>query len=288
MMQLIARIYRRVLDLLYLPLFLSRFLSREVGWEYNVSLVDKIRLLARILRNVRKIPAETSWREHVLMAENILSIPASIAGVVVECGCFKGASTASLSLVCSLTGRKLVVFDSFRGLPNPSDTDRVHHVPHLGEMHTYREGAFRGELEEVKSNLAAYGCAQVCELVPGFFEETLPEFSRECAFVFLDVDLRQSLETCLTYLWPLLQDGCRLFTHEAHHLEVAQVFFDKEWWRNLGSPPPGLIGAVHSVYFSAGFKSALGYTTKGLDSLDWYTKLQGNDATDTALCRNGT
>lgn len=277
----LARIYRRILDVLYLPVFLSGLLSREVGQEYGVTLVDKIRLLIRIYRNVKKIPSATSWWEHVLMAEHILRIPATTEGVVVECGCFKGASTASLSLICSLTNRKLIAFDSFQGLPEPSDSDRIHHLPQLGESHIYSKGVFRGEMEEVKRNLEAYGCAQVCELVPGYFEETLPRFSQECAFVFLDVDLRQSLETCLTYLWPLLQDGCRLFTHEAHHREVAQLFFDREWWSNaVGSPPPGLIGAVHRLSFNASFDGAIGYTIKGLESLGWNIKPQEHEAAE--------
>ena len=38
-------------------------------------------------------------------------------GVVVECGCFLGGSTANLSLVCEVVGRELIVYDSFEGLP---------------------------------------------------------------------------------------------------------------------------------------------------------------------------
>jgi len=275
MTRLLARIYLKILDVLYLPVFLSGFLSKEAGQEYNVSIVDKIKLLVRIRRNIKKIPGETSWWEHVLMAENILRIPPSTEGVVVECGCFKGASTASLSLACSLTSRRLIVFDSFRGLPEPSDADRVHYLPGLGESHVYSKGAFRAEIEEVKGNLAAYGCAQVCELVPGYFEETLPGFFEKCAFVFLDVDLRQSLETCLTYLWPLLHDGCKLFTHEAHHLEIAQLFFDKEWWSRIGSSPPGLVGVTSRLSSNTSFRGAIGYTIKGLESLDWNVNPQG-------------
>jgi hypothetical protein len=134
-------------------------------------------------------------------------------------------------------------------------------------------------MEEVKTNLETYGCAQVCELVPGYFEETLPEFSKKCAFIFLDVDLRQSLETCLRYLWPLLQDGCKLLAHEAHHLEIAQLFFDGEWWKNIDSSPPGLVGIVDRVSHSTSFGGALGYTVKSLESLEWDVRPQDSAAT---------
>ena len=45
-------------------------------------------------------------------------------GVVVECGCFMGGSTANLSLVCGIVGRGLIVYDSFEGLPRPTPGDR--------------------------------------------------------------------------------------------------------------------------------------------------------------------
>jgi hypothetical protein len=260
-------VYRRALNVLHLPLFLSGFLSAEAGRDYGVGVAQKLRLLTRFGRNVRRIQSETSWWEHVLLAERILRIPAAVPGVVVECGCFKGASTASLSLVCSLTGRRLIVFDSFQGLPQPAEADSIHHVPHLGESHAYRKGDFRAGVQEVEGNIEAYGALQACELIPGYFEDTLPAFGERCVFAFLDVDLRDSLETCLTYLWPLLQDGCELYSHEAHHLEIAQVFFDDRWWRRLGFSAPGLIGAGSGLSYNASRWSAIGYTIKGAASL---------------------
>jgi hypothetical protein len=45
-------------------------------------------------------------------------------GVVVECGIWKGAWAANLSLVCRIVGRQLHIYDSFRGLPAPQEGDR--------------------------------------------------------------------------------------------------------------------------------------------------------------------
>jgi O-methyltransferase len=263
----ILKLYWLVLNVACAPFFLRKFFQAKVGCDYNVRLLDKIRLLVSIMRNVRKIPGATSWWEHLLLVETVLSIPPLTKGVVVECGCFNGSSTASLSLACSLTGRKLKVFDSFEGLPDPLAIDVLHHLPHYGEIHHYVKGTFRASVESVKRNLERFGCLDACDLVPGFFDETLPSFSEECALVFLDVDLRSSLETCLRYLFPLLQEGCKLFTHEAHHLEIAQVFFDSGWWaKNVGSTAPGLIGAGTGLAFNASFGSAIGYTIKELQS----------------------
>ncbi|MEW5924323.1 MAG: hypothetical protein AB1746_10080, partial [Candidatus Zixiibacteriota bacterium] len=67
------------------------------------------------------VPSQTTPADGLMLAEALLSIDAS--GAVVECGCFSGASTAKLSILCHMTGRKLHVFDSFEGLPESASGD---------------------------------------------------------------------------------------------------------------------------------------------------------------------
>jgi O-methyltransferase len=71
--------------------------------------------------------------------------------------------------------------------------------------------------------------------------------------VFTDVDLVDSLEPCVQHLWPLLAAGCRFYTHEATHMEIASVFFDTQWWlSHINEPSPGLVGPVpDSAFFLA-------------------------------------
>ena len=70
-------------------------------------------------RNARHVMTYSTLQQHVLMADAILRVPASVQGDVVECGCFCGGSTMNLSLACAAAGRKLWVCDSFAGLPEP-------------------------------------------------------------------------------------------------------------------------------------------------------------------------
>jgi O-methyltransferase len=278
---LIFRFWRILVTTLSLPIILIGYFDAETGREFGVSLFTKIWLIQKMGRNRRKIVTASHFLEHLIMATQILRVPRSVPGSVVECGSFKGGSAANLSLVCDLCDRKLEVFDSFAGLPEPSDDDKKHILVNSGEIHSYEQGAFRGALPEVQRNISKYGKISACHFNVGYFEETLPNFSQPCVLAFLDVDLTDSLETCLTYLWPLLQDGCCLFTHEAHHMEIAAFFFQEEWWRSkMHCPAPGLIGAgtgLGLIPNPGGFRSCLGYAVKNPNTqgFDLNPQLQG-------------
>ncbi|MDO8524139.1 MAG: TylF/MycF/NovP-related O-methyltransferase [bacterium] len=259
--------YRKFVQLLFLPIFLKPFFKKEVGAEYGVGFSKKCKLLLQIYRIKRNVQTASSPYEHVQMVTEILKTPRAQEGRVAECGCYKGGSTCSLSLACSLTGRKLIIFDSFCGLPDPAPDDKVHHCPHINKTPVYAKGDYSGSLEEVKNNIKKYGCIDVCEFVEGYYEQTMPGFAAnfkgKFVFIFLDVDLRNSLEDCIRFLWPFLQNGCMLFTHEAPHLEMSALFFDQAWWRNnFQSNIPGLIGAGSGTAFHPSFGTPIGYTIK--------------------------
>ena len=248
-------------------MLLEPLLRPSTGRAHGVGLLQKLVLLARMLRNTRNVPTLSHFYEHVAMATAILQIPSSVEGCVVECGTYMGGSTANLSLACALTGRRLEVFDSFEGLPAPDARDRVR-VLGRGEAE-YAEGAYAASLEDVRANVTRWGRVDVCNFHRGFFEETMPGFSLPCAMAFLDVDLRGSAETCLKSLWPLLAAECRLYTHEAEELHMAALFFDSPWWREqLGTEAPGLAGAGSGLGLVpewGAFVSELGFTIKRQD-----------------------
>ena len=275
---ILLRFWRMSVTLLSLPIILLGYLQAETGREFGVSLPTKIRLIYKMARNNRRILTASHFIEHLIMATQILRVPRAVEGCVVECGSFKGGSAANLSLICDLCDRKLQIFDSFAGLPEPSDTDRSHLLVDLHEVHSYGKGAYRGALQEVQDNISKSGKISACNFNVGYFDQTLPHFSQKCVLVFLDVDLVDSLETCFTYLWPLLQDGCYLFTHEAHHLEIASFFFNEEWWRTkMHCRAPGLIGAGTGLGLlpsPGGFKSALGYTVKNPNAQEFHLSPQ--------------
>ena len=83
------------------------------------------------------------------MALKILEMPPSTPGCVMECGTWKGGSATNLSLVCKIAGRKLLIYDSFEGLPAGTPGDR--------EAPFYKPGDYAGSLGEVKKNIERYG-----------------------------------------------------------------------------------------------------------------------------------
>src|SRR5580692_12418554 len=164
-----ARIYWRFVLLASMPFLLADYFSRAVGREYGVGFWKKLRIALHMRANGRRVPTASSYIEHLVMATEILKVPKSVLVVVVECGCYEGGSTANLSLICGAAGRRLVVFDSFRGLPEPRPEDTRHTVHGQREIHRYAEGYWSGSLVEVRKNVALCGDLSVCEFRPGFF-----------------------------------------------------------------------------------------------------------------------
>lgn len=231
------RILRRAIFVLSVPYaILAITTSRALQPRYRMNVVRRFGLGLRMFWNTLRVPTGTTYKAHLAMAVKLLELPPEQTGDVVECGTWKGGSAANLSLVCRIVGRRLRVFDSFQGLPEGRAGDR--------EARFYRAGDYRGTLEEVKRNIARYGAIEVCDFVPGWFEDTLPRLDSDVVLGFVDVDLEASLHTCVRYLWPRLTDGGYLFTDEAVGTDYVALFFSERWWRTyFDRTPPGLIGA---------------------------------------------
>ncbi|MFC1491327.1 TylF/MycF/NovP-related O-methyltransferase [Nitrospinota bacterium] len=222
---------------------IASFLRSNSGNQYGISKFRKLHLVLKIFRNSRLKILESSFVENLVLVDSILSIPPSQEGYVGEFGCYKGISSANLSLACSLTQRQLLVFDSFGGLPSPQK--EVLQIA-TGKPLEYSKGDFSAGLEEVKSNINRYGCLEICDFVEGFFKDTLPlrPQNEKFAMIFEDADLPESIGDVLINAYPKLCAGGKFFSHEARDLEAAALFFDEEFWnRNLGEKAPGLVGA---------------------------------------------
>lgn len=250
--------------LIALPTLLRFVFDKRIGGAYGVGVRKKLELVRAFRRNATSIEVLSAGVEHIELAGAILRIPPGVPGDVIECGCYVGGSSTNLSLTCALVGRRLVICDSFEGLPEPSEDDREHVSPHIGYTDVYYKGRFAASLDTVKDNIGRFGDLSVCDFVVGFFEHTLPGLDRPIAMGFLDVDFVDSLKPCITGIWPNLHEDSRLYVHEARSLSLVSVFFDVGWWReNLGIGAPGFIGAGSGLPLTSG-GSELGYAQKGV------------------------
>jgi hypothetical protein len=233
-----AMLIHRAVSLPSTVLFL--FIGRSIPSAYGMTWPRRFGLALRMYRNTKRVRTATSYKSHLAMAVKLFEIPPDVPGDVVECGCFRGGSTANLSLVCEIVGRKLIVYDSFEGLPAPQPGDRY--------ATDSTEGYLSATLEEVRGNVARLGAVGCCEFRKGWFEDTLPSHDTPIVLTFLDVDYQASLRDCVLNLWPHLTDRGYLFIDEYMVLDYGALFFSEKFWnRYFDRPPPGMIGIGSGV-----------------------------------------
>lgn len=206
--------------------------------------LTRANVVLRIFNTRRKNKglSSSTFGEQLVLVDAILNIPPDKQGVVAEFGCFKGISTVAISIAAKYAGRRVVVFDSFEGLPEPKE---IVHQMVSGAVIDYQKGAYAGTLEEVRSVVSKYGEVEQVEFVRGFFCDTLiirpPE--EKYVLIFEDADLIESVRDILEHAWPRLREGCIFFCHEALDLEVTKLFFNDAYWSKLhGQKSPGLAG----------------------------------------------
>lgn len=210
--------------------------SKAINKSYKISCFRKVILGITMLRNYFFIKTGTSFKTHLSMALKILEIPPTIHGDIIECGTWKGGSAANLSLVCKIVGRKLIIYDSFEGLPVLDPDDR--------ESKFYHQGDYFGSLDEVKKNINKYGEIGCCEFRKGWFNDTLPLHDSPIVLAFLDVDLEASIDVCVRSLWPYLTETGYIFIDEVVGLNYCALFYSEKFWdKYFQRVPPGLIGA---------------------------------------------
>ena len=241
---------------LYYAVLAFCFVIAGPGRAYGVGPLRRLRLAYRIFLAATARDAATLPTEQLYLVHRVLSLPPSLQGDVAEFGCFKGRTSAILSLACSWSGRKLVIFDSFEGLP---ETTHASEDALNATSFQYEAGQYHGALEEVRERIRNDGDLAVCMFVRGYFEQTLPMREGDrWALIFEDADLPSSVETILRYAWRDLAPGSFLLSHEARDPAVVKLFFDETWWQtHHGTAAPGFTGS------NIGLPLAIGRTYGG-------------------------
>jgi O-methyltransferase len=208
-------------------------------YPIDISLRERLAVVARFVAITNHVRTYHTQAEMLRVVDRILRLAGRPDLTVVEAGSGKGGGTAKLSLVARRAGGRLVVFDSFRGIP---PNDEVHRNVH-GRRVEFRAGAFRGRLPSVCRTVARFGAPEVCEFRKGWFADTLPAWDGHVDVALLDVDLLSSTRTCLTHLVPRLRPGGVVLTQDGHLEAVVALLGDARFWRDeVGVEPPSIAG----------------------------------------------
>ena len=208
-------------------------------YPIHLPLLERVRLLRRLVQTTNAVRCYHTQVEILSVIDAILALAGRDGLTVVEAGAGKGASTAKLSLATARAGGRLVVFDSFRGLPRNDER----HVRLDGSPVVFRAGAFPGRLPSVTRVVARFGAPRVCEFRKGWFEETMPLFVGHVDVALLDVDLLASTRTCLAHLFPRVREGGVVFTQDGHQRAIVDLLASEKFWREeVGVPVPAIEG----------------------------------------------
>ena len=135
-----------------------------------------------------------------------------LPGDVCEFGIAQGATSALLANEIRDTDKLLWLFDSFEGLPKPTEKDAlIHDIFGLGTIEKY-QGTMAYGVNEVMERLGAisYPPSRV-KIVPGFIENTISgaELPARVCFAYVDFDFYEPILIALDYLHEhLCKGGC--------------------------------------------------------------------------------
>ena len=228
----------------------TRQISREArklatGWQWRLGYIVGTPIpahfdddLATTIRAVRRKTLTSAARIAALCDSVEYVVRNGIEGDVVECGVWKGGSMMAAALTLMRLGesdRDLHLFDTFRGMPEPSPEDV--RSPYDGySPHKRWRRHFRSEREwagvpaaDVRRSLEGTGYpSERIRCIEGMVEKTIPDQAPEkIAVLRLDTDWYASTKHELEHLYPRLSQGGVLIVDDYGHYDGARKAVDE-------------------------------------------------------------
>lgn len=183
--------------------------------SYNKKLED-FKLVKQILNR-----SQLTGNEAHQILTTVRNICNKKSGNLAEVGVFKGGTA---KLICeSKKSNQLYLFDTFEGLPKPSNQDTPN---------KFKESQFNETSEEEVSNyLKDY---HNITILKGMFPKSIPQYlyEKEFIFVHLDVDLYQSTFDCLEFFYPRMEKGGIIISHDYFHENKGVRDAFKEYFKD--------------------------------------------------------
>jgi O-methyltransferase len=188
--------------------------------------------LASLVEDVRPYTMVSEDSLLSLAAQVTACLAENVPGDFVECGTWRGGASflmAKLLDNAKAYDRQVWMFDSFEGLPPPTDVDGDKAEQYSrGETDRYFDNC-SASIEDVQGTIAKLNIKRAIP-VKGWFNETLPRYGPtigQIALLRLDGDWYESIKICLDELYRFVApggyivfddytywDGCAMAVHE--------------------------------------------------------------------------
>ena len=220
---------------------------RSVGMEVNATglktaveacgFPDIEPWVAQIIERVRSFTMTSSERISALCHAVRYVAKNRIPGDIVECGVWRGGSMMAAALTLQAEqdiSRTLHLFDTFAGMPPPSEIDRAAQSGRsagslLEEADRSSKLWALASIDDVRANLEFTNYpAHRIRFIRGKVEDTIPrEAPQEIAILRLDTDWYESTRHELIHLYPKLSIGGILIVDDYGHWEGARKAVDE-------------------------------------------------------------
>jgi len=196
--------------------------ARSLGPSGLRSLPDSVRMV-RLAHRLRRYTALFPLRLCNLYRLSREIDRLSVPGDVVECGVYNGGSAALMASICtrSSADRKIWLFDSFEGLPQPTEKDGQKARDCCWWCH--------GDLSMVRGVFDKLGIPEPrTRIVKGWFHETFPRVDiPEIALLHIDADWYESVKLCFERFYDRVRPGGFIVIDDYGHWEGARRATDE-------------------------------------------------------------
>jgi hypothetical protein len=167
----------------------------------------------------------------------------NIEGDIVECGVWKGGSMMAVAetlLRAGDTSRSLYLFDTFEGMPPPTENDvdidgvTAGSLLDRSDKESDESVWCRATLDVVKKALGSTGYpSEKIHFIKGMVEKNIPHFAPEkIALLRLDTDWYESTKHEIEHLFPRLSRGGVLIIDDYGHWQGARKAVDEYLEKN--------------------------------------------------------
>lgn len=191
-----------------------------------------------VFHAAREYTMSSSSRMYALYKAVHYVLDAGIPGDFVECGTWRGGSVMVIALTLLQRGvsdRTIHVFDTFEGMPPPSEQDVSVSGERAADMLAVQDPSDAksvwcvADLDSVRHNLLGTGYPQdMFHLVKGRVQDTLPASAPEhVSLLRLDTDWYDSTRHELEQLYPRLSENGVLIIDDYGHWRGARQATDE-------------------------------------------------------------